>query len=154
MNIMNAAKAPVLLALFVVLAMVGCKTTMPAAGTPYVEAKDQELQDSTLTIKYVVSVGPGWIVIHNDKGGKPGDVIGYSPVTDGVNSNVMVTIDKKKKTDTLWAMLHTDTGKMGTFEFPGGDPPVMEMEAIVMKSFKATEAMMMKTDEYMQDSGM
>jgi hypothetical protein len=140
----KVSKAAIMLALFTVLALVGCKTTMPAAGTPYVEAKDQELQDSKVTIEYVVSVGPGWIVIHNDKGGKPGDVIGYSPVADGVNKNVVVTIDKSKKTDTLWAMLHSDTGKIGTFEFPGGDPPVMEMDKIVMKSFKVTAAVMME----------
>ncbi len=139
-------KVALVLAFFTVLVLVGCKTIMPVAGTPYVEAKDQELQDSQVTIEYVVSVGPGWIVIHNDKGGKPGDVIGYSPVADGVNHNIVVSINKSKKTDTLWAMLHSDTGKMGTFEFPGGDPPVMEMDAIVMKSFKVTEAMMMMQD--------
>jgi len=138
--------------LLVLFAFIGCKT-MPQAGTPYVEAKDQELQDSTVTIDYVVSVGPGWIVIHNDKNGKPGDVIGYSPVADGVNSNVAVTINTNKKTDTLWAMLHTDSGKMGTFEFPKGDPPVKEMGAIVMQSFKITAPAMMKEDDKMMKSG-
>jgi len=97
-------------------------------------------------------VGPGWIVIHLDKDGKPGDIVGYSPVTDGVNHNVFVSVNKSKKSGTLWAMLHSDTGKIGTFEFPGGDLPVMEMNSIMMKRFKIMKTIIMPGNSGMSGS--
>ena len=61
--------------------------------TPSVTVSDQPLLNGAVTVEKVVSVGPGWIVIHAHADGKPGPILGYSPVADGENSNVMVEID-------------------------------------------------------------
>ncbi len=106
------------------------------AVTPAVAVEDQELMGNQVTIAQVVSNGAGWIVIHADQDGKPGPVLGYSPVADGENNGVAVSLDLTGLTGTLHAMLHTDAGQMGTYEFPGDDVPVKQGEAILMSPFK------------------
>jgi plastocyanin/Cu/Zn superoxide dismutase len=106
--------------------------------TPSVSVMDQEISNGTVMVPEVVSDGQGWIVIHADQDNAPGEVIGHAAVSDGDNENVSVEIDIQKATEQLWAMLHTDSGEMGTYEFPGGDPPVMLNGEIVMEPFMVT----------------
>ena len=47
---------------------------------PSVTVADQEIVDGKVTIAEVVSDGPGWLVIHAQADGKPGPILGYSPV--------------------------------------------------------------------------
>jgi plastocyanin len=108
--------------------------------TPSVAVTDQEVKDGTVTVPEVVSDGQGWIVIHREDEGKPGAVIGHTAVSDGANENVTVEIDVAQATQTLFAMLHTDTGEVGSYEFPGGDPPVMVHDQIVVEPFEVTGA--------------
>jgi plastocyanin len=96
---------------------------------------DQEIVDGTVTIAEVVSDGPGWIVIHADQDGAPGPVLGQTAVGDGENTEVAVALDLTGLTGTLYAMLHTDAGQVGTYEFPGDDVPVEGGGAIVMSPF-------------------
>jgi plastocyanin len=103
-----------------------------------VTVADQAIVDGKVTIGQVVSAGPGWLVIHAEKDGKPGTVLGYSPVKDGKNTDVVVAIDTAQATDSLYAMLHTDAGTVGTYEFPGADGPVMASDQPVNPEFKIT----------------
>jgi heme/copper-type cytochrome/quinol oxidase subunit 2 len=109
--------------------------------TPAVTVNDQAVQDSRLTIAEVVSEGPGWLVIHLNADGKPGAVIGYAAVKDGENKDVVVAVDAKRATGGLFAMLHTDAGVVGTYEFPGPDVPAMAAGGMVNVPFKVTQAM-------------
>jgi hypothetical protein len=109
-----------------------------ASAAPSVKVSNQEDKDDTVTIDSVVSDGPGWIVIHIETGGAPGPVIGYAPVKNGTNTNVVVNIDSYTATPTLFAMLHKDVGKVGTYEFPGADVPVMMNGAMVSPAFTVT----------------
>lgn len=118
-----------------------------AQMSPEVVASDQEGDGSSVVVEKIVSSGPGFIVIHVDNAGAPGDVIGNSPVVDGENSNVSVALDKSVENGTvLWAMLHTDAGTAGVYEFPGADGPVSVGDAIVMQSFTFTVTSMMEDD--------
>ena len=117
---------------------------LPATGgnpetmvAPFVEAEDQIIVGSSVTVPDVGSVGPGWIVIHADNNGAPGAILGETAVSDGDNPDVVVNIDVSKATNILWAMLHTDAGTVGTFEFPGPDAPVTQNSSVVMQSFTA-----------------
>jgi predicted lipoprotein with Yx(FWY)xxD motif len=112
----------------------------PAEETPYVKVADQPIKDDMVTIAEVSSQGPGWIVIHADKNGAPGPVLGYTAVKDGENMNVAVKLAAEGRTDTLYAMLHTDAGAVGTYEFPGADIPVTVNGAVVTPAFKTTSA--------------
>ncbi|RME44302.1 MAG: hypothetical protein D6796_11960, partial [Caldilineae bacterium] len=113
---------------------------LPAAAqmTPSVTVSDQAILKGTVTIEKVVSDGPGWIVIHTQKDGKPGPIIGHAAVSDGENDNVVVQIDATAATATLYAMLHTDAGQVGTYEFPGDDVPVKVGDKIVTPPFRVT----------------
>lgn len=109
-----------------------------AAITPSVTVADQAIVEDSVTIAQVVSDGPGWLVVHTDASGKPGPVLGYSPVSDGENTNVVVLIDSSDATQTLYAMLHSDAGTLGTYEFPGSDGPVLVGEQMVSPAFQIT----------------
>jgi collagen type VII alpha len=107
-----------------------------AAGiVPSVVVSDQRLVGSSLIVSRVVSDGPGWVVIHNNLQGRPGGMIGFSHVNDGINNDVSVTIDPKLATASLFAELHRDLGTLGSFEYPGPDVEVMVNGVPVMASF-------------------
>ena len=113
------------------------------AVTPSVSVMDQEVADGTLTIAEVVSDGAGWIVIHAQADGKPGPILGFAPVAAGANSDVVVEVDAMGVTETVYAMLHTDAGEMGKFEFPGGpDAPVMVDDKVVLAPFAVASSSM------------
>jgi plastocyanin len=50
------------------------------AATDAVEADDQPIKDSGITVKEIYATVDGWIVAHLDEGGKPGKVIGQTAV--------------------------------------------------------------------------
>jgi plastocyanin len=115
-------------------------TNTPAMTTamPLVSVTDQPIKDDTVTVAQVVSSGPGWIVIHADKNGAPGPVLGHGAVKDGENDDVVVKLAAEGRTETLYAMLHTDAGTVGTYEFPGADGPVSVDGKVVTPAFKVT----------------
>jgi uncharacterized protein YraI len=118
----------------------GAVAVLPVWTEPHVRADDQIViqgdgqpaskDPATVTVKSVLSKGPGWIVIHADNNGAPGPVLGYTAVTDGINNDVAVTLDKGGTiTPVVWPMLHVDDGVAGTYEFgtvQGADAPVMD----------------------------
>jgi predicted lipoprotein with Yx(FWY)xxD motif len=109
--------------------------TTTSAPLPQVRVEDQSLARDSLTVASVTSPGAGWMVIHADKDGKPGAALGYSPVLEGVNTDVRVTIDASQATARVYAMLHIDAGTTGVYEFPGDDQPVMLDGAILSPAF-------------------
>jgi hypothetical protein len=113
--------------------------TTPTWATPSVTVMDQADKDDTVTVNQVVSDGPGWIVIHKEENGSPGAVVGYAPVKAGMNTDVVVKIDSYTATPKLFAMLHKDAGKVGAYEFPGPDVPVMLNGAMVSPSFMVSD---------------
>ena len=57
---------------------------------------------------------------------------------DGLTRMLKVKINAAKATPILFAMLHTDAGVVGKYEFPGPDVPVMVDEKMVSPGFKAS----------------
>jgi len=123
------------------------------AVVPSVSVEDQEIVDGTVTVGEVVSAGPGWLVIHAQADGKPGPVLGYAPVADGVNDDVRVEIDADNATETLYAMLHTDAGIQGEYEFPGDDVPMKVAEQIVTPAFNVIDDMAVVPSVSVADQG-
>lgn len=121
--------------------------------TPSVTVADQFVAGNTVTLDEVVSAGLGWVVIHIDNAGSPGPVAGYAQVYDGVNTNVTITIDPTIATPVLFAMLHTDTGTEGVYEFgtvEGADGPVSVDGAVVTPAFNA--AIIVTNDQFLVDN--
>ncbi|WP_347409064.1 hypothetical protein [Christiangramia sp.] len=118
-------------------------TAMMPTGTVSVE--DQDFMGEMLTIADVTMSDDGWVVIHRDNGGSPmvPEIISVpTMVSAGNTSDVMVELKdgvELQDGETLWVMLHNDSGDMGTYEFDGSnglDLPIEDdMGNIVTKSF-------------------
>ncbi len=100
---------------------------------------------TTLVVNSATIDAPGWLAIHDDNDGGPGPVIGFAPLVAGVNSNIEVVLDSAPSTDTVFPMLHYDTGEAGVYEFgtvEGADGPVRVDDAVVVGPFDLTGGMM------------
>jgi hypothetical protein len=109
-----------------------------AQAHPSITANAQSLSDlsTVVVVAQALSVGPGWVTIHEDAAGSPGAVIGHTRVVSGSHSNVAVTLDRPVVNgETLHAMLHVDAGVLGTYEFPGVDVPAQDAGMDVMDPF-------------------
>jgi predicted lipoprotein with Yx(FWY)xxD motif/polyisoprenoid-binding protein YceI len=116
--------------------------TEEQAHIPDVSVSNQEIMGSAVNIAEVISNGPGWLVVHAQAEGKPGPILGFSQVGDGENENVVVEIDIANASETLYAMLHTDAGEIGKFEFPDGpDAPVKADEEVITPAFMVSGLM-------------
>ena len=105
-------------------------------------ADDQPIKDNFITISKVSTKTDGWIVVRSSRDGRPGTILGESQVKLGENSNIIVKIDSSKATETMYAILHEDSGEKGKFEYPAADEPVTVGESfgeVVQKSFKITK---------------
>jgi predicted lipoprotein with Yx(FWY)xxD motif len=112
--------------------------TPSGTNKPSLKVSDQQIQNGTVKIDDVVSSGPGWVVVYTVTNGQPDQLIGYTHVNDGDNPNVIVKIDTTKPVDNLYALYHVDAGKIGTFEYPGPDVPMMVGVQMIAGLFKTS----------------
>ncbi len=89
-------------------------------------------------ISEVLTDRPAWIVIHADKNGQPGKMIGRQPVPAGRSENVVVTLAVMSATRHLHVLLYQDVGTPRVFEpeldvliFQNGKPVSAEFDQIV-----------------------
>ena len=101
-----------------------------------VMVRDQQVIDGTVIVPEAEISTPGWLVIHAEQDGAPGPVLGYAPLEEGSNQEVLVEIEADRVTSTVYAMLHEDTGEEGVYEFPDADPPVQVDGSVVVKPFQ------------------
>ena len=105
---------------------------------PSVTVNAQDVVKGKITVAEVVTQVKGWIVIHSDDVGSFGPIIGQSSLEAGVTTDLAVDIDVDAATETLYAMLHIDSGVFDIFEFPGPDNPVLEDSAPISMAFTVT----------------
>jgi hypothetical protein len=125
-------------------------TDKPAASAPppagpkaELAVSDQAVRRGAVIIDKVMMEQDGFVVIHETSAdGKPvaPGSIGYAAVKKGTAEKVAVRLTKRvKKGSRLVAMLHTDTGKMGRYEFSAKsqaeDKPLMVGNAPVVRVF-------------------
>ncbi len=117
---------------------------------PTVTVTNQSLELSTMvTIDSANFLTDGFIVIHeqNEAGDAFAGVIGHSEAISAGNvSDVNIGLDRPVEDgETLYAMLHEDTGTAGDYEFDGtagsADPPVKNSnDEVVVVPFEVTVA--------------
>ncbi len=120
------------------------------------ESDDTELTDDTATsneinrivindqypgnVAYISSVQfakPGFVVIHEDKDGIPGDIIGSIYFDKGTNTGKVMLSKNTVDGKMYYAMLHSDDGDK-TFN-ASKDLPLKDSKGnIIMKTFRAT----------------
>jgi hypothetical protein len=105
-----------------------------------ISASDQSGDGSAVLIDEVtIEGGGGFVVVHLDDEGAPGEVLGNAEIPEGTSTDVTVTLDSPVEDDvTLWPMLHFDAGEMGTYEFPGADGPVVVDGEVVVVPIEYT----------------
>ncbi len=112
----------------------GNVVTFPINAAPSI-VYEGSLEGNVLTVKSALIDAPGWLAIHNDNNGAPGPVIGVAPLLRGGNYDIVVELDESGMTETLFPMLHYDTGTAGVYEFgavEGADGPVFVGGAVVV----------------------
>ena len=107
------------------------------AGVNQIAVRAQETTTGQIMVDSVTAAQDGWVVLYFMGNLDPLTVVGFAPVHTGVNTNVKVNIDSglADPYPTLWTVLHTDQGVVGTFEWPGADVPVYQNGAPVMVAF-------------------
>ncbi len=105
---------------------------------------DQDVSGGTVTATEVQSEQNGWLVVHRtDDAGKPGPVVGYSPLKKGINTDVVAILTEEVASgDMLMLMLHGEDGGniTGIFEYTLGakeDGPIKKDGELVMSVIKA-----------------
>ena len=121
----------------------GEAVTFTINDAPSLTVADQKLaDDGTITIHKAIMDAPGWIAIHADNAGAPGEVIATAFVHAGANWDVKIKVDAAKAGAKVWPMMHYDTGAMGTYEFgtvKDADAPVFVQKNVVVVPLNITK---------------
>ncbi len=120
----------------------GEAVTFTINDAPSLTVLDQKIaDDGTITIHKAIMDAPGWIAIHADNAGAPGEVIATAFVHAGANWDVKIKVDAAKAGAKVFPMLHYDTGVMGTYEFgtvKDADAPVFVQKNVVVLPMNIT----------------
>ncbi|MGK7295644.1 MAG: DUF7282 domain-containing protein, partial [Candidatus Wenzhouxiangella sp. M2_3B_020] len=92
-------------------------------GAPALTVSDPAFIGNVMILEQVKVRSDSWVVVHPEAAGGGPDVstiVGFSFVMHGVTERVPVALDADVPPGAiLYAMLHADTGDIGTFEFGG-----------------------------------
>lgn len=122
--------APVAVA--ALLAAVALAAVPVAAHVNHASADPQVSENGTVVVETVYIATDGWVVLHRDDGGSPGEAIGHARVREagGLKEDVAVGVDDSAwrdwSTRTVWATLHRDRGD-DSFD-PDEDPPITSFD--------------------------
>jgi len=109
--------------------------TESASTVPFVRVVSQGLKDDAIIVSEVSAPKPGWVAVHVENDGEPGEVIGVVPVPAGPSSFLSIRLDLARVAARLVAVLHEDEGKKGAFEFPGPDAAITSPAGPVTSRF-------------------
>lgn len=115
-------------------------TPQPTPIVPSIAAGAQTITDRGLiTIASVLSPQPGWLAIYAEQDGEMGELLGYTAVNTGLNTDLTITVDPLKATPEMVAMLHTDAGEADEFDYPNGpDEPMLFESGRIAAPFTAS----------------
>lgn len=103
------------------------------------QAYEQQVVGDTVAVAGVVVQRAGWLVIYADAGGQQGAVLGRVALVAGTNPNMLISFPLDTVTEQLHAVLHTDDGQNGVFEFgrvENTDMPLLIDEQPATTTFK------------------
>lgn len=104
-----------------------------------IEAAEQAVaEDGVITLTRVELLETSWVLIHADVDGDIGPVIGGILLEPGVYENFPLTIDWRRATPTLYAVLHEDDPEPGILDYPNGDMPILNRGEPIVAAFRAT----------------
>jgi hypothetical protein len=110
-------------------------TNTPAAANRVVVA--DQFPGNIVYLSSVQLANSGWVVVHKDNAGTPGDVLGYTWFDKGINPGQVKLTASTIEGGTYYAMIHTDDGDK-KFDITKDLPLKDANGSVVMKMFKAT----------------
>lgn len=118
----------------------GASAGAAAASGAVLDTGGQQSGDgSTVTVPQAeISGVDGWLAIHADDNGQPGEVLGHAPLREGENTDVAVRLDRPAPSGRLYAMVHADDPDNDRYSFPDGDPPVEANGQVVVEPIQYT----------------
>lgn len=115
---------------------VATSTNVTASSTQASLIINDQFGTSTVTVDKVVTSSQSWVVIHEDRGGKPGNILGASWVPAGETLNLTVELLRGAvEGQTYYAMVHSEDGVAG-FDFKTDLPITDAAGNPVMKTYK------------------
>ena len=99
----------------------------------------QDATNGQITVVSVTAAQNGWLLIRKDARGRPGRVLGFAPVHQGVNTNVTVDIRVTNAkgddiaTPVLWATLVANSNALHPFATP--DATVQQEDSLATVAF-------------------
>lgn len=128
----------------ILAATLALSTTAAHAGDLKVVGQNQDVSKGTVSAEKIVADVNGWMVVHRvNENGKPGPVVGHSPLKAGINKDVTAVLTEKVEKGTkLMLMIHAEAGgnKTGIFEYSLGakeDAPIKVDGKLVMALIEA-----------------
>jgi hypothetical protein len=142
MNMLNLSKPVMLTAVATLLAFAAASPSAYAA-TASIKVENQKLIDGTVTVTNASLPKDGFLVIHaaDAKGALSEKTLGEIPLKAGDHASVKVKLASAARPgEKLWAVIHEDTGKKGTFEYGKSgktdvDVPMKADNQVVDRSF-------------------
>ena len=110
---------------------------IPLMGSNAIEVDDQKI-GSTVSIKSVKFERAGWVAIHDDLDGTPGNILGAAWFPSGENSGAVELLRNTENGKTYFAMLHNDDGDK-KFDNKIDVPLTDASSTIIMVKFMASE---------------
>ncbi|MBI3627495.1 MAG: hypothetical protein HY220_01970 [Candidatus Sungbacteria bacterium] len=108
-----------------------------SSGGGYSIMVDDQKAGDSVVIKSVSMTDNGWAVIHEDKDGKPGNILGALYIGKGTSENKMIDLLRPTVLGVYYAMIHSDNGDH-QFDYQV-DVPVMQEGHAVMERFVVGE---------------
>jgi hypothetical protein len=99
----------------------------------------QDATNGQVTVVSVTAAQNSWLLIRKDANGRPGRVLGFAPMHQGVNTNVTVDIrvtnakGEDIATPVLWATLVADSNALNPFAMP--DATVQQEDSLATVAF-------------------
>lgn len=87
-----------------------------AEGSSVVLVNDQPIVGGKVEVLLTNLNMSGWVVIHSQSEGNRGSGIGETFLSQGINRNIIVSINIDSKTEIMEAMLHYDFGLAGVYD--------------------------------------
>ncbi|TSC52441.1 MAG: hypothetical protein LiPW41_211 [Parcubacteria group bacterium LiPW_41] len=113
------------------------ETKIPSMGSNAIEVDDQKI-GMTVSLKSVKFESAGWVAIHDDNGGTPGNILGAAWFPSGENSGAVELLRSTESGKTYFAMLHNDDGDK-KFDHKIDVPLTDASSTIIMVKFMASD---------------
>lgn len=161
-TILNNVKVMAVGALGICMALSSCSKkdnggSMDQGAKGSFEASNQTISDNSIVVHNIQMDQKGWVVVHKSNGdGGPmvPDIVSIpKQVNAGTTDSVIIKLDSTATIndgDSLWVMLHTDDGQVGTYEFDGQsglDAPITDNGGNVVTSSIVVSAPSISVDD-------